>query len=85
MTNDIIGLMVKNDEQIGYDINEQDIDSVLHYMQLNDPDHATPERAMRFLVTWKKSLRKRNVSGILETDLDNFYKQFIKTDSIHSK
>ncbi len=85
MTNDIIELMKKVDEQIGYDLNEKDIDAVLRYMQLNDPEHATPERAVRFLVTWKKSLRKRDINSPLETDLDKFYKEFIKTDSEQSK
>lgn len=51
MTNDIIRVMKKVDEQIGYYLNEQDIDAVLRYMQLNDPEHATPERAVRFLMT----------------------------------
>ena len=85
MTNDIIRVMKKVDDQIGYDLNEQDIDAVLRYMQLNDPEHATPERAVRFLVTWKKSLRKRDINSSLEANLDEFYKQFIKTDSEQSE
>lgn len=85
MTNDIIRVMKKVDEQIGYDLNEQDIDAVLRYMQLNDPEHATPERAVRFLATWKKSLRKRDINSSLEANLDEFYKQFIKTDSEQSE
>ena len=85
MTNDIIRVMKKVDEQIGYDLNEKDIDAVLRYMQLNDPEHASPERAVRFLVTWKKSLRERDVNSPLESDLDEFYKEFIKIDSEQSK
>lgn len=80
MTDDIIKPMKKVDEQIGYDLNEKDIDAVLRYMQLNDPEHATPERAVRFLMTWKKSLRKRDINSPLEADLDKFYKDFIKDD-----
>lgn len=80
MKNDIIRLMNKSDDQIGYDLNEQDIDAVLHYMELHDPEHALPERAVRFLVTWKKSLRERDIDSPLESDLDAFYKEFIKTD-----
>ena len=72
MKNDTISLMKKVDERIGYDLNEKDIDAVLRYMQLNDPEHATPERAVRFLVTWKKSLRKRDINSPLEADLDEF-------------
>ena len=85
MTNDIIRVMKKVDEQIGYDLNEKDIDAVLRYMQLNDPEHASPERAVRFLVTWKKSLRERDVNSPLESDLDEFYKEFIKIDSEQSE
>ena len=85
MKSDIIKVMKKVDEQIGYDLNEQDIDAVLRYMQLNDPEHASPERAVRFLVTWKKSLRERDVNSPLESDLDEFYKEFIKIDSEQSE
>ena len=85
MKNDIMDLMKKVDDQIGYDLSEEDIDAVLRYMKLNDPDNATPERAVRFLVTWKKSLRKRDINSPLETNLDEFYKEFIKTDSEQSE
>ena len=85
MKNDIIEIMKKVDDQIGYDLNEKDIDAVLRYMQLNDPEHASPERAVRFLVTWKKSLRERDLNSPLESDLDEFYKEFIKIDSEQSK
>ena len=81
MKNAILNIMKKVDDQIGYDLNEQDIDAVLHYMKLNDPENATPERAVRFLVMWKKSLRKRDINSPLETNLDEFYKEFTKTDS----
>ena len=85
MKNAILDMMKKVDDQIGYDLNEQDIDAVLHYMKLNDPENATPERAVRFLVMWKKSLRKRDINSPLETNLDEFYKEFIKTDSQQSE
>ena len=85
MKNDIIKIMKKVDDQIGYDLNEKDIDAVLRYMQLNDPEHASPELAVRFLVTWKKSLRERDVNSPLESDLDEFYKEFIKIDSEQSE
>lgn len=80
MLNDIINLMKNTDDQIGYDLNEADIDAVLRYMQLNDPENATPERAVRFLATWKKALRKRDINNPVESDLDKFYKEFIKND-----
>lgn len=82
MKNAILDMMRKVDDQIGYDLNKQDIDAVLRYMKLNDPENATPERAVRFLVTWKKSLRERDINSPLETDLDEFYKEFTKTDSV---
>ena len=85
MKNDIIKIMKKVDDQIGYDLNEKDIGAVLRYMQLNAPEHASPERAVRFLVTWKKSLRERDVNSPLESDLDEFYKEFIKIDSEQSE
>jgi len=80
MLNDIIDLMKKVDDQIGYDLNEADIDAVLRYMELNDPEHASPERAVRFLATWKKNLRERDINSPLESELDKFYKQFIEDD-----
>ena len=85
MKNAILNIMKKVDDQIGYDLNEQDIDAILHYMKLDDPENATPERAVRFLVTWKKSLRERDVNSPLESDLDEFYKEFIKIDSEQSE
>lgn len=32
-----------------YQINEKDIDSVLNFLRLTDPDHATPEMAIVLL------------------------------------
>lgn len=32
-----------------YEINEKDIDSVLRYLKLTDPEHATPEMAIAML------------------------------------
>jgi hypothetical protein len=32
-----------------YEINEKDIDSVLHFLKINDPEHATPEMAIAIL------------------------------------
>ena len=80
MLSDIINLMKNANDQVGYDLNEADIDAVLRYMQLNDPENATPERAVRVLATWKKTLRKRDINSPLEADLDKFYKEFIRND-----
>lgn len=32
-----------------YEINEKDIDSVINYLRINDPENATPEKAIAFL------------------------------------
>ena len=32
-----------------YEINEKDIDSVINYLKINDPENATPEKAIAFL------------------------------------
>lgn len=32
-----------------YELNEKDIDSVLNYLKLTDPEHATPEMAISIL------------------------------------
>jgi cytochrome oxidase Cu insertion factor (SCO1/SenC/PrrC family) len=32
-----------------YEINEKDIDSMLKFLKLNDPEHATPEMAIAIL------------------------------------
>lgn len=80
MLSDIMENMKKVGDQIGYDLNEADIEAVLRYMELNDPKHASPERAIRFLVTWKKNLRERDTNSPLESELDKFYKQFIEED-----
>lgn len=80
MRSDIIEVMKNINEDLGYSLSEEDIDKVLHYMELHDPEHATPERAVRFLVVWKKTLRKRDINSPVETELHDFYKEFIKKD-----
>ena len=32
-----------------YEINERDVQSVIHFLELNDPEHATPEMAISIL------------------------------------
>jgi hypothetical protein len=32
-----------------YEINEKDIDSVIRYLKIHDPDNATPEKAIALL------------------------------------
>ena len=80
MKSDIIQAMANAKDDIGYDLNEADIDAVLRYMELNDPVIASADRAIRFLVTWKKNLRERDTESPLESELDTFYKKFIEDD-----
>ena len=65
--------MKKVDDQIGYDLNEQDIDAVLHYMKLNDPENATPERAVRFLVMWKKRTVQLKIVSQINFPLNSWF------------
>lgn len=80
MFDDILKPVSEDKTPIGYDLNEQDIDGVLRYMQLHDPEHATPERAIRFLAEWKKTLRERDIMAASEAELESFYTDFIKRD-----
>ena len=34
--------MTNIDKQIGYNLNEQDINAILRYVQLNNPEYTTP-------------------------------------------
>lgn len=55
---DIIMNMNNDKDQIGYDINEKDIDIVLSFLKENDPKNATPDRAIAFLASIKLNVRK---------------------------
>lgn len=39
-----------------YEINEKDIDSVIRYLKLTDPENATPEKAIFVLENWQASI-----------------------------
>jgi hypothetical protein len=41
--------MAKPQPYKDYEINEKDIDSVLNYLRIFDPEHATPENAIDFI------------------------------------
>jgi len=41
-----------------YEINEQDIDKVVRFLQLTDPQHATPEIAIEILETMQATVHK---------------------------
>ena len=62
--NDILGQM--NDDQIGYDINESDIEKVIDALKVLDPENATPEFAIDYLVFLKTNLREHGDEASLE-------------------
>ena len=75
--NGIIRAMNKK-KQIGYDINEKDIDSTIRFLEINDSENATPERAIDFLIYTKSNLR--NGAQIdLGANLLDLYKEFNKS------
>lgn len=58
----------------GYQINEKDIDKVLNYLKIHDPEHATPEMAIAFLEYFKAKFHE-----LAHTDpdkLDELYEEF---------
>lgn len=71
----IIMSMNNEDNQVGYNLNEKDIDSVLLFLKENDPENATPERAIDFLASLKRNLRD-NANVDLGADLANLYNEF---------
>jgi len=77
MNNGIIMGMNKK-KQIGYDINEKDIDGIIRFLKVNDPEHATPEWAIDFLAYTKLNLRN-GAQVDLGANLLDIYKEFKKT------
>ena len=75
--NDIIRVMNKK-KQIGYDINKKDIDSTIRFLEINDPENATPERAIDFLVYTKSNLRD-GAQIDLGASLLDLYEEFKKS------
>lgn len=66
-----------NVTDIGYDLNEKDIDGVIRFLKIVDAENATPEVAVSFLAYMKVNLR----SSLAETspdNLENLYEQFKK-------
>jgi len=42
----------------GYEINEKDIDAVINYLKIYDPNNATPEMAIAFLEHFQAAFHK---------------------------
>ena len=60
----------------GYQINEKDIDSVLNYLKIHDPENATPEMAIALLEYYKTKFHE-----MAHTDFDKLeeiYEEFKK-------
>ena len=66
-----------------YEINEKDIDTVLNYLKIHDPENATPEMAIAVLEFYKTKFHE-----MAHTDLDKLeeiYEKFKKEDSLRKK
>lgn len=74
---DIIMSMNINKEQIGYDINEKDIDGLIRFLKINDPENATPETAIAFFTSLKINYRENNAIDFGDSLID-LYKEFKK-------
>ncbi len=74
----IIMHMANKKDQIGYDINEKDIDGVIRFLKINDPKNATPERAIAFLASTKLNFRK-NTENDFGDNFINLYNEFKKS------
>ena len=61
----------------GYDINEKDIDSVIKFLKITDPDNATPEMAISILEELQASFHTmaHNDPEVLKQILQKLKKQ----------
>ncbi len=58
-----------------YELNEEDIDKVLNYLKLVDPENATPENAIDFLEYYQSLFHEAgHISK--DEDLEKLYKAF---------
>ncbi|MGB3945906.1 MAG: hypothetical protein WBK76_03655 [Candidatus Saccharimonadales bacterium] len=58
-----------------YEINEKDIDSVLNYMRIFDPENATSEKAIEFLEYLRVGLHEK-AHGAKDEDLKALYDKY---------
>ena len=58
-----------------YELNEKDIDSMLNYLQIFDPKHATPENAIAFLEYLRVGLHQK-AHNSTDTELRKLYEDF---------
>lgn len=58
-----------------YELNEKDIDSMLNYLRIFDPENATPENAIDFLEFYRTAIHKIGHEATDE-DLKKLYDKF---------
>lgn len=59
-----------------YELNEKDIDSILNYLRIFDPKHATPENAIAFLEYLRVGVHEK-AHKASDKELEELYKKFI--------
>lgn len=60
-----------------YELNEEDIDKVLNYLKIVDPENATPENAIDFLEYYQSLFHEAgHISS--DADLQKLYEEFAK-------
>ena len=57
-----------------YELNEKDIDSVIRFLKIHDPEHATPEIAIAFLEHMKATLH--TIGQENPNQLEELYEDF---------
>lgn len=60
----------------GYQINEKDIDGVLNYLKIHDPENATPEMAIALLEFYKIKFHELAHTDL--SKLEEIYEEFKK-------
>lgn len=60
----------------GYQINEKDIDSVLNYLKIHDPENANPEMAIALLEFYKAKFHEMAHTDL--NKLEEIYEEFKK-------
>ena len=63
----------------GYQINEKDIDGVLSYLKIHDPENATPEMAIALLEFYKTKFHEMAHTDL--SKLEEIYEEFKKEKS----
>jgi hypothetical protein len=62
-----------------YEANEKDLDSILNYLRIFDPENANPEQAVDFLVYLRTGAHVM-AKGASDEELKNLYQKYKKKD-----